>query len=1387
MPVTTIRATEVGEFIRHNSCERRFKLEYDKRTEAKKLPFAIRFFNSIDPVLQEAGRKREEDWENYLKRSGLLDFTGFLLKPATLSHNDKKTDWADFVALVNSTVLVTGQSAYGREIEIEGTIGAFPILGRMDFVLILWNDGKPKLRIVECKASRRDRTYHRIQVAIYRLLVSQNLSSNPIIINGITLTPNDIECVVARIDESTNQGQDILNLPPLNLDLEQEDIELLLASNGTLETIVNTPVDVLDFQLSEKCDGCVFSVHCLAESARERRLELLGLEPSTIRAIRTAGIADIDELAALDLTGAEANQLRSNQAFSSNLAQLKQLAGSRSTTLPNGSVNPDSYPVQSLPNVGDGQLPLHVLDGEQLVRIYLSVDYDYVENRIGAICAHVTRSNWQLHTDKTWNGTTYDYDPVVKERRKNGLFDSDGKPLYEEKPLESQEVIKFKSSPWTGRYSEDTGSERELIQGFLRDLIDTIAEVAEVEWAPIHFYVWSKSEIAHLVEACARVGSGLLGALRELLGCRESLEQLIYSSLKDEVDSRFALGWTSRGLAVASSLTWFGRQYHWTRRIAGRQVQLDHVFEQDIFDFKTTLKFKSDGSWFDEKKDPLITPLKHKFEIRSRFNDSLSAPYWRAYWGELDATSPGLDSRVRDAITRYNQAAQPRYLLEYFRARVHSLRWIEENIQFKNSEIRKPLLNISQLRNFNLNVNNTAQAAIDFLRLDQFVSTTEWIASHLTPPANRVPTGRTIPITNIVVVSDNEITAEIDLTGYDIDYSALEARCSFIEGSFVRLTISSNNPNRGQSFKQLTSVGSTCVIEEINWSTRQIRLSSIVTGANRYQLSSFSFKDLVSYFTLTHATIDESRSNFVSGKVEARLLSGLGSYAYDWLDPITPNIPPIPALSPSDLSTFELFLQTLQLPPNNDNLALDQQRSIIEGLSTKIQLLQGPPGTGKTTTSAIATLLRILARRNIGDIVLVAATTHPAIDTLLRKLDQFLPAFAQHARNNGISMPAVTLSKVHSSQISNPFGGSIEDLSANTPALKVRQMRRDSVLVIGGTTSAILKMTKKLNESANYRNNPERFQVPALIVDEASMMVFPDFLSLVTLVERDGEIMVIGDHRQLTPIISHEWDREDRPPVVLYQPYVSAYEAVQRIKQNFGTMIQDESILLSSLSYTFRLPAEIRDLIGRLYRLDDINLQGSAIATSSLALTTANALQQVWSGRTGLYLVLHNERESKQSNETEANIIEQILNLGGARASDSIAIVTPHRAQRTLLKTQLDSYLGASVGVIDTVERLQGGERPIVIVSATASDPTAISASAKFILDLNRSNVAFSRTQERLIVVVSETLLNYIPAEYESYQSTLLWKSLRSICSNLVGVENVGGFEVKVLTLPTAP
>jgi hypothetical protein len=532
------------------------------------------------------------------------------------------------------------------------------------------------------------------------------------------------------------------------------------------------------------------------------------------------------------------------------------------------------------------------MGGVPLLRVYLVVDYDYTENRIGALSAHVTHGPGRIHTAFTTTPEGRVPDPVVRERFEVSK-DSAGKPVEEERPLpDGQEVVAYKTTPWKGtNYAEDTKAEEGLIRGFFRDLVGLIGRMAGAGPVPIHFYVWSQMEVRQLIEGCCRAGQQLIGPIRNLFGCREGLEQLIYSSLQDEVDRRFALGWTGRGLSVVSSLTWFGRRYHWSRRVNGRDCDLDSEFGQNIFDFQTTLGVDAAGNWAADGAG-----TRHTFEVRSRFSDSLPAPYWHAVWGTLPGPETEADPLLRSAIEGYRRVASPDLLKAYLRARTHALRWVEEGIRPKNIDIEKSPLTVEELPDFELGRDDVAEAAIDFLRLDQHVRRSNWVAEHLLPPVIRVPFGRTLPLRQVKVGADKStITATIELFGFGGLTSAdLEARSAFGLGSFVRLSPWNGDPKQGQTVKQLTSViGRTCVVRDIDWATGRFVLDSMYAEEDRYLFSSGASKKAEVLFERGYATLDESVSDYVAGRVDERLRRPC--HVYDWFNPVAPRPPVQPA------------------------------------------------------------------------------------------------------------------------------------------------------------------------------------------------------------------------------------------------------------------------------------------------------------------------------------------------------------------------------------------------------------------------------------------------------------------------------------------------------------
>jgi superfamily I DNA and/or RNA helicase len=111
--------------------------------------------------------------------------------------------------------------------------------------------------------------------------------------------------------------------------------------------------------------------------------------------------------------------------------------------------------------------------------------------------------------------------------------------------------------------------------------------------------------------------------------------------------------------------------------------------------------------------------------------------------------------------------------------------------------------------------------------------------------------------------------------------------------------------------------------------------------------------------------------------------------------------------------------------------------------------------------------------------------------------------------------------------------------------------------------------------------------------------------------------------------------------------------------------------------------------------------------------------------------------------------------------------VVPHRAQRAALRQSfpqlciLDPASGLPVrSAIDTVERFQGGERTLILVSATESDRAYLLASCEFLLDPRRLTVALSRAKRKMILVASRSIFSLFSTDEETFANSLLWKNL---------------------------
>lgn len=132
----------------------------------------------------------------------------------------------------------------------------------------------------------------------------------------------------------------------------------------------------------------------------------------------------------------------------------------------------------------------------------------------------------------------------------------------------------------------------------------------------------------------------------------------------------------------------------------------------------------------------------------------------------------------------------------------------------------------------------------------------------------------------------------------------------------------------------------------------------------------------------------------------------------------------------------------------------------------------------------------------------------------------------------------------------------------------------------------------------------------------------------------------------------------------------------------------------------------------------------------------------------GVHLVeVAHAGNSQSSSEEVAAIRKQIEFLLGKRFRDrdgnergielnDILIVAPYNLQVNALKLALSPQ--ARVG---TVDKFQGQEAPVCLVSMTASSADEIPRGVDFLFSLNRINVAISRAQVLSLVFASPRLL----------------------------------------------
>ena len=367
-----------------------------------------------------------------------------------------------------------------------------------------------------------------------------------------------------------------------------------------------------------------------------------------------------------------------------------------------------------------------------------------------------------------------------------------------------------------------------------------------------------------------------------------------------------------------------------------------------------------------------------------------------------------------------------------------------------------------------------------------------------------------------------------------------------------------------------------------------------------------------------------------------------------------------------------------------------------------LALIQGPPGTGKTRL--LAEVLVALCSR--GCRIALSAFTHRAVDNVLlavRKLDPDLPLVKLGNKND----EELRRANVRSA---NPRRGGLPRSSC----------------VVGGTSFALAKLP-----------GDEVFHFT--VFDEAGQLPIPHAIAGMLLSRR---WIFVGDHAQLPPVItSHHADREATQ---------SVFELLQG---HYGSHLLDE---------TYRMNDAVCDVVGRSFYGGRLR---SAVPDRRVPFVPGGALDEVLEPERAVVIARVDHLQPGMRSTEEATLVADLAYDLRARhgvPAEEIAVLAPFRAQVRAVRSAMQRKAVPDQGdiVVDTVERMQGQEREVVLISLAVGDADTLSHRASFFFSTNRLNVAISRARSKVVIVASRGAFDGLPMDPDSLRAASLFKQL---------------------------
>lgn len=1402
-----VSPTDISQFIRLDQCQRYLRLQLHSRGrngEQFLEDYQVRQ-QEIPPILTRSGATFEADVERSV--GSVFPSTHLDRVEGDRNHNQAVIGIIETLAPAESHVVFQPR--------LEARIDTWRVRGDIDLLLLTRDEnGALSILIADMKSSTAAKVEHRLQVALYHEMITSILHQAAIPVAtidlaivyrgpvaGTTAANTADPAEIARQREDARATLGIENALMERIDDVNAYIrsarDVLTGPDSVARRVLAQDFDAIPFHLTYKCDGCRFNEFCMKRSAETDDLSLIPfLTQQDKHALMREGIATVEGLADLkeivsrrtSPTGKDAlivkpGRERTTRALSAtwpvgeHLDELIFRAHSLS-----GWRQKDRSAPKFIPNRGFSSLPYSGPDqNPNMIRVYIDAQHDYLHDRIYMLGALVVASE-------------------------NGI----------ESAHRRRSVIHLSERP-----PDDNAIEEQLFTGWINETIQAIVELAAPDErgearAPIHLVFVNRFAQKQLLEGIGRHAERIFGAtaLYDFITQLASFNSPIASFLLDEVQKFRNYPMICQSLQAVAAY----EHFDWNSPKPFRKM-----FHARLFDFWGRFDQQDDGSsrpgqdgWYTNRsRFNSQIPLEYAYVAWGDVDEKALGATLEPYAASTPDRLRAFHARRLDAMEHIartfpgnRDTSQDTYSLpdlatfeERARTLAHALQefvFIERHVEvaaWKHGRLPEPEQRVLNGNGLVLRYDDADQSAETRALHDELrrrialrqCYEQAYLAEH--PDEDKASLTKEQKAETSFTMEGMKVRMRIDTSQIACDLEDAIALSDFKDGARLilmpRWTVDSRLPVDKQTrfqptFRQIQGG------MRAEWNGVSIepepderKVSAFVNltlrpafGGN---MGGFAFgtwfqEPLVSGETYTLDPDINNYTGYWQNKTIEAILAGGPNAMYRTLTQA--NQGPRSTWTDENRTAQRRFLDGLDALREAGlmhGFEESKREFIARHGDSPVLLVQGPPGTGKSFTTAYALLARLQGAMatDAPFRVFLSCKTHAATDVLLEnvlKAQQTLRSlFATHPHiMQQYVDPRLLTVPLFRIDAKNGLADGITSLQKGKTQAKenIATFENTPWFIAAGTPGAIYSIVK---DRWGNKNLCGHTMGECLVLDEASQMSIPEALMAALPLGDHARIIVVGDHRQMPPIVSHDWANETRRTFQEFKSYESLFYALLKLdppKINF-----EES---------FRLHADLAEFLRQeIYRHDGINYHSNLHAVLPDLPLDDDFVRAVLSPDHPLIVIVHDETGSQHRNRFEQELITPILetladqDIYAMTPEHGLGVVVPHRAQRAALQEDLPALSRfdpetheRTFSAVDTVERFQGDERTVIFVSATESDPNYLLATGNFLLDPRRLTVALSRAKQKMVLIASRSIFGLFSADEEMFRNAQIWKNL---------------------------